>query len=150
MIVEQDATVQRAIARNREWNLRVLFPDRSGVSAANNYVQEHDVSFDLKCLYDVDAIRRVRYNLTSDQHEALVEDLQHGYYDIPRETQLEDLADELDISHQALSERFRRATRLLIKNILLVDTTTNTNDTDGPQSAAHSARDRCIQCHSHL
>lgn len=121
MIVEHDATIQRAIAHNREWHLRVLFPERSGVAAANDYAQAHDFSIELKRLYDVDAMRRVRYNLTSDQHEALVEGLQHGYYDIPRETQLEALADELDISHQALSERFRRATRSLIENALLVE-----------------------------
>ncbi len=29
MIVQHDAIVQRAIARNREWHLRVLFPERS-------------------------------------------------------------------------------------------------------------------------
>ncbi len=121
MIVEHDATVQRAIARNREWHLRVLFPERSDVSAASDYAQQHEFSLDLKRLYDVDAIRRVRYNLTSDQHEALVEGFQRGYYDIPREIHLDDLADVLDISHQALSERFRRATGSLIENALLVD-----------------------------
>lgn len=121
MIVEHDATVQRAIARNREWHLRVLFPERSGVSAASDYAQQQEFSLDLKRLYDVDAVRRVRYNLTSDQHEALVEGFQRGYYDIPREIHLDDLADVLDISHQALSERFRRATGSLIENALLVD-----------------------------
>lgn len=121
MVVEHDATVQRAIARNGEWHLRVLFPERSSVSAAHDYAQHHEFALDLKRLYDVDTIRRVRYNLTSEQHEALVEGLQRGYYDIPRDAQLEDLADTLDISHQALSERFRRATKRLIENALLVD-----------------------------
>lgn len=128
MIVEHNATVQRAIARNSKWHLRVLFPERSGVSDTNDYAQTHEFSFDLKRLYDVDAIRRVRYNLTSDQHEALVEGLQRGYYDIPREIQLDDLADVLDISHQALSERFRRATGSLIENTLLVDSDNDEHD----------------------
>lgn len=39
MIVEHDAIVQRAIARNKEWHLQVLFPDRSGISAVNDYAQ---------------------------------------------------------------------------------------------------------------
>lgn len=85
MIIEQDAVVQRAIARNKEWHLRVLFPNQNRVTAVNNYTQEH------------------------------------GYYDIPREAQLEDIATELDISHQALSERFHRAIRSLIENTLLVE-----------------------------
>ncbi|UPM45104.1 helix-turn-helix domain-containing protein [Halocatena salina] len=121
MIVEQKATVQRAIARDRAWHLQVLFPDRNGISAVNDYAQEHDLSYDLRRLYDVDAVRRVRYDLTSNQHEALIKGLESGYYDIPREAQLADIADDLGISHQALSERFRRATRRLIENALLVE-----------------------------
>ncbi|RRJ31531.1 helix-turn-helix domain-containing protein [Halocatena pleomorpha] len=121
MITEQEATIQRAIAHDRSWHLQVLFPNRDGISAVSDYAQEHDYSYDLRRLYDVDAIRRVRYDLTSDQHEALVKGFERGYYDIPREAQLSDIAADLGISHQALSERFRRATRCLIENALLVE-----------------------------
>ena len=45
---------------------------------------------------------------------ALVAAFEAGYYNIPRDVTLEELADELGISHQALSERFRRAYEGLI------------------------------------
>lgn len=32
-----------------------------------------------------------------------------GYYDVPRTVTLTELADSLDVSHQGLSERLRRA-----------------------------------------
>jgi AcrR family transcriptional regulator len=43
-----------------------------------------------------------------------------GYYQVPRETDQSDLAEQLNISHQALSERLRRATGALIEDALLV------------------------------
>ncbi len=51
--------------------------------------------------------------LTEPQREAIAEAYRQGYYDVPREISLEELANELDISHQALSERLRRANRVL-------------------------------------
>jgi len=51
--------------------------------------------------------------LTDKQLEVLNAALEHGYYECPRETQLKELADEIGISHQALSERMRRANKQL-------------------------------------
>ncbi|MFB9808291.1 helix-turn-helix domain-containing protein [Haladaptatus pallidirubidus] len=46
--------------------------------------------------------------------------LESGYYDIPRGISGEELSDDLGISHQALSERLRRAYKNLISNALVV------------------------------
>lgn len=51
--------------------------------------------------------------LTPEQSEALLAAIQHGYFEIPRGISQEELAAELEISHQALSERFRRGFRTL-------------------------------------
>lgn len=121
IVIEHDATVQRAIAANDQWNFRVLFPDRSSVSATNNFANEHGLSFTLERLHGVDQYHRVQFGLTDRQHKTLVESYEQGYYDIPREIELNALAGSLDISHQALSERLRRATGNLIENALVVD-----------------------------
>ena len=42
-----------------------------------------------------------------------------GYYDIPRDATLEDIADELEISRQALANRLRRGYRNLIGTTLM-------------------------------
>lgn len=117
MVIEHDATVQRATAVNGQWNFRVLFPDRSGISATN----DHGLSFILERLHGVDEYHRVQFDLTNTQHETLVEGYEQGYYEIPREIDAAALAESLDISHQALSERLRRATGNLIENALVVD-----------------------------
>jgi predicted DNA binding protein len=121
MVIEHDATVRRAIAANGRWNLRVLFPDRSDVSATNDFAREHGLSLTLERLHGVDEYHRVQFGLTDRQHTTLVESYEQGYYEVPRESDMNALADILDVSHQALSERLRRATGSLIENALVVD-----------------------------
>lgn len=121
MVIEHDATVQRAIAANGEWTLRVLFPERNGISATDDFANEYGLSLDLERLYGVDDLHRIQFDLTENQHNTLVESCEQGYYEIPREIDQVELATTLDISHQALSERLRRGTGNLIENALVVD-----------------------------
>lgn len=99
----------------------MLFPDRSGISATDESAHDHGLSLDLDRLYGVSDLHRVQFDLTENQHETLVESFKHGYYDVPRDADMGELADELDVSDQALFERLRRATGNLIENALVVD-----------------------------
>ena len=121
MVAELGATVQEATASDGEWHLRVFFPERDGLSATNEYARESGCSLDVTRIYGVDELEEARHNLSEGQYEALTAGVERGYYDIPREINAQELADELDISHQALSERFRRATKNLVTDTLLVD-----------------------------
>ncbi|EMA36698.1 helix-turn-helix domain-containing protein [Halococcus hamelinensis] len=121
MVAELGATIQEATASDDEWHLRVFFPERRGLSAANEYARENEFTLDVTRIYGVDELEEARHNLSEGQYEALTAGVERGYYDIPREINAQELADELGISHQALSERFRRATKNLVTNALLVD-----------------------------
>ena len=121
MVIECEATIHQAVAASGQWTLRVLFPDRSAISDVDAFATEHGLSLDLRQLYDIDSADRARFGLTENQQETLIEGYERGLYDVPREVDMSDLADALDISHQALSERRRRATGNLIENTLLVD-----------------------------
>ncbi|WP_049997343.1 helix-turn-helix domain-containing protein [Halococcus sediminicola] len=123
MVSEWKATVHQAVAADGQWSLRVLFPDRSAMSEVSEFAREHGLSLDLRRLYEVDNAERARFDLTESQQKALTAGYEHGYYEIPRDIDMADLATMLDISHQALSERLRRATGNLIENTLLVDET---------------------------
>jgi predicted DNA binding protein len=59
--------------------------------------------------------------LTTAQREALTLAIREDYYSIPRETSSQNLADQLDISDQALTERLRRAIVALTTSTLHVD-----------------------------
>lgn len=121
MVGEQEATVETATAKNDRWYFRVLFPEREALQAADEYARETGCTFNLTQIYGIDTREQARFELTDEQREALVVAAENGYYQIPRDFDQTDLADELDISHQALSERLRRGIGNLVKNALIVE-----------------------------
>jgi predicted DNA binding protein len=62
-----------------------------------------------------------QYGLTARQREVLMTAIDAGFFAIPRETTLADLAAELDISDQAVSDHLRRAQRNLLQATVLDD-----------------------------
>ena len=118
MVDEHAATVQEATAANGEWQLRVLFPDRDALSATNEFAKENDIGFTLKQIYGPENFKTAHHNLTEAQYETLALGVEKGYYEVPRDITAQGLSDELDISHQALSERHRRATKSLVVSAL--------------------------------
>ncbi|GAB3674293.1 helix-turn-helix domain-containing protein [Halopiger thermotolerans] len=114
-IYAHDGTVLGAQVADNQWTLRVLFPHREGLSDAVSDIEELGVRVDVKRMVEAggDEDLETTAALTEPQKEAIAEAYRQGYYDVPREISLEELANELDISHQALSERLRRANRVL-------------------------------------
>jgi predicted DNA binding protein len=69
--------------------------------------------------------------LSSKQAEALQAAHANGYFEVPRETDLETLADELDLSEQALSERIRRGLSAVLDETIGDDAETNDPNASG-------------------
>lgn len=59
------------------------------------------------------------FDLTEPQRRALVEAYESGYFDVPRRTNLDELATELDVSDTAVSQRLRRGTARLVDSALV-------------------------------
>lgn len=120
VLLDQNGTVLNADGRDGRWHLRILFPDRESLSATYDFCREEDLSITVERIYELGGESRDRYGLTELQHETLVAAVDAGYFDIPQQSTLDDLADELDITHQALSERLHRGHKTLIENALIV------------------------------
>ncbi|SEV84546.1 helix-turn-helix domain-containing protein [Natrinema salifodinae] len=114
-VYEHGGTVLDAQVSDGQWTLRLLFPHREELSDAVSNIEDHGVRVDVKRMVEAgqDEDLETTAALTEPQQEAIAEAYRQGYYDVPREISLEELANELDISHQALSERLRRANRVL-------------------------------------
>jgi predicted DNA binding protein len=82
------------------------------------------VAFEVERIRELEGKPAGRYGLSEGQYNALTTAATYGYYDIPRDADLQAVAEELDVSHQALSERLRRGMLALIEDTLLL----------GPQS----------------
>jgi predicted DNA binding protein len=102
------------------WTLRLQFPDRTAAAAFLDQCEVAGVSGSVEALYECEGSpRAARFRLTEPQRRTLAVAAQRGYFDVPRRTSLADLADELDVSSQAASERVRRGLDSLVKETLL-------------------------------
>lgn len=59
--------------------------------------------------------------LSPQQRDALLTAYRQGYFEVPRRTTLSELADTVEISDSALSQRLRRGTGALVEQTLLAD-----------------------------
>jgi len=120
MLTNAEATVLDAVGQGERWKLRVLYPRRSLFSATHDFCEDHGLTFDVHSIRELEGEPAGRYGLTTEQYEVLAEAARMGYFEIPRDVTLEELAEELGVSHQAASERIRRATSALVEDTLFV------------------------------
>ncbi|WP_254544142.1 helix-turn-helix domain-containing protein [Halomarina pelagica] len=120
MLTDSEATVTDAYGAGETWYLRVLYPTRDSLSRTIDYCEANGLTFDVDTIRELEGEPAGRYGLTEAQYEALTVAAERGFYDVPRDVTLKELGDELGISHQALSERIRRATLALVEDTLLI------------------------------
>ena len=120
-LVAEDTTLFTARGKNNQWNLRLLTPDRNTLSEVHETIT--DLGYNINCLTitSYDGGDADSSELTDKQQKALIEAYETGYYDIPQETTADELAEQLGISHQALSERLHRASKQMIGDKFITD-----------------------------
>lgn len=106
---------------NGTWLFRLRFPDHEQLTQFHNAIIEEDLSIHIEQTYTLtDSSRQGhRFGLTPDQREALVLALQRGYFATPKTASLDEIADDLDITPQALSNRIRLGTEKVLRACLL-------------------------------
>lgn len=124
ILTSTNATVLDAASDSEQWTLRIMYPQRSELSETNELCEQHRLSFSVERIRELSEEVVGQYGLTEEQFDALTIACEAGYFDVPRAVDLDDLATELGISHQALSERLRRGHEVLIKETLLIDGST--------------------------
>ncbi len=109
-LLEQDGQILSATGSPEEWNFEIRFSDREALSQCRDCCESAHISLDLTRVYNpADPEEGPWYGLSEPQREALTLAVRRGYYDIPRGCTTAELADELGISDQAVTERLRRA-----------------------------------------
>ena len=103
---------------DRSWVVNAFVGDRSVLQTVAAECEDAEVGFDLVRASEVDELNTRQFALTQTQAETLLRAFDRGLYSVPREVTLEELADPLDVSHQALSERLRRGVGSLIETTI--------------------------------
>lgn len=119
ILLQSEGILLSAQATSTEWAVEILYPDREDVRTASECCERYGLSLTIDTIRSLDTNRTSQDGLTPAQHNVLTQACQHGYFAVPREIGLEELAGKMNVSHQALSERLRRGHDTLITSTLL-------------------------------
>lgn len=118
LLLGNGGVLTQASSWGESWRLTVLCSDREVLSRTYEGCEENGLSLGIDSIRGLDDGENARFGLTEAQHTTLLEAKKHGYYDVPRDATLSELATVLGISHQALSERLRRGHGNLVSRTL--------------------------------
>lgn len=106
-----------------DWRERWLLPDHESLYGVWQRARDQGFEFEVLDFQSLDG-ELSEYSfaraLTPEQREALALAHERGYFTEPRETSLEELADELELSPSAAAGRLKRGLKLLIEEALVV------------------------------
>lgn len=109
-----DAIVERIEVLPEGWRQTGWFADRDAFAAFASFWQR-TAGFQLRRLTEDGEPEPAGDGLTDRQREALRIAYELGYFEIPREATLEDVAVALDVTASSVSERLRRAQTQLVE-----------------------------------
>ena len=118
--IEANGQFVDATRRDGRWLVRLRFPNREAVRAFFECCADRDgVAASLTRLYESEETENRPYGLSRRQLDALLTAFEAGYFDVPRSATLDDLAAELGVSDNAVSERLRRGIRSVLAATLV-------------------------------
>lgn len=118
-ILDNDGQLMSATGAAEGWDFEIRFTQREGLSECRTCFEDAHISPEIIRIYNPTAPGTGPwYGLSEPQREALMLAVRMGYYDIPRGCTTEELANELGISDQAVTERLRRAIGAFVRHAL--------------------------------
>lgn len=114
--IDADGVFLKAETNGDGWTVKMLFPSRDAFNEFRKACDDVDLSMDVDSIYSKPfSGSSDEIALTDPQRNLLTRAVQVGYFDIPRETTLQELGQQMNISGQAASERLRRGMETLIE-----------------------------------
>lgn len=107
-------------ATAQDWSLQYRFPGRNSLATFRQVAADADLDLSVAAIHEPESAPHAKqYGISQPQREILRLAAEEGYFEVPRDASLADLADELDVSSQAASERLRRGLDSLVGESLL-------------------------------
>ena len=113
-LVESNLTLVSAHGTADGWQFELRADEHDSITRFRSYCREEGIAFRLVDLHPLRSPNDSDYGLTDKQRVALVLAYERGYYASPSEVTLEELADQLGISRQAVAARLKRGTHRLV------------------------------------
>ncbi|MFB6311454.1 MAG: helix-turn-helix domain-containing protein [Salinirussus sp.] len=116
-LVDLGIDVLSAEGTSNFWEFRLQFEDRDQLSQFRRTCQAKNIDLELLRVYNPQ-MPPESGPLTPEQRDALTVAYEEGYWDIPRGTTQQELADLVGISDNSLSQRLRRGTKIAVADLL--------------------------------
>ena len=114
-ITEADCVILGGNGHGDHWTFQLRFPDYDDLSTFYRTVMDKGISVDLEGVHNpMEESGPPVGKLTAEQREALRIAFEAGYFSVPREITLVELAERLGISDSAVSQRIRRGLSKLL------------------------------------
>lgn len=127
VLVEGGGVQLRLVATRDGWRNRTRFPSREAFERVYRFCSDHGIDFEFHRIYERSELFGPETPQLSDaQLATLIEAVDSGYLDIPRQSSLKELGERLGVSESATSERFRRGVKKLIQQTVYPDATQET------------------------
>lgn len=116
-IVDLGIDVLMATGTADSWDFRLQFRKQTDLERFRRTCQRQDIDMELLELYNP-LMPAEKGPLTSEQHDILATAYESGYWDVPRRTTQEELAELIGISDGLLSRRLREGAKSAIGELL--------------------------------
>lgn len=115
-LAETGGTIMEAHG-DSTWSFTVRFRDHAHLTQFHQFFQDEEFPVYIERITGLDdeSVTEYGFGLTPTQRDTLIMAVENGYFAIPRETTLDDIAEEVGISSQAASERIRRGTETVLR-----------------------------------
>lgn len=112
---ETDGVILGGEGHGDHWTFQLRFPEYDALSTFYRSVTDKGISMDVERINElISQPGTPSTALSEEQREALRMALEEGYFGVPREITLVELADRMNISDSALSQRIRRGLAKLL------------------------------------
>jgi len=122
-IIEHDAILQEAGGDGESWSFQLRFPDSHQLSEFHTACREHSIDLTVDRLFNpIEPSSMTARGMTEAQRSLIERVYEEGYFEVPRRITLAEVADDLEVSDQAVNERLRRGLSTLIERTVMSDT----------------------------
>jgi predicted DNA binding protein len=117
-LIDTQAKILEAKGGSETWDFRLRFETREQLSDLNMALTDASIPVTLRHIYNP-SVPEDTAALSEEQREALLQAYRRGFFEVPREITLVELANEMGISDSALSQRMRRGLAIAVEQVVV-------------------------------
>jgi len=131
-VADHDVVLLEASGDAERWLFRLRFPDAHALSAFHTRCREDGIDVTVERMFNpIEPTMTDANPMTDSQRNLIQRAHEEGYFEVPRKITLAELAEQLDVSDQAVNERLRRGLSALLDAGVVFDPDERSDDLAG-------------------